>query len=84
MSTSVLAAGATVVTVAAFAGLLADQERRWRRSDDALQSHFLPDGTPATSVTTFGDTAPTARGRVAFPALAGADSDRTDQGKAAR
>ena len=36
LNTPVLAAGA--VAVATFAGLLADQERRWRRSDDSVQS----------------------------------------------
>ena len=50
LATPALAAGATVVAVATFAGLLADQERRWRRSDSAVQSHFLPDGTPAMAV----------------------------------
>ena len=79
-----IAVGGTALAIATFAGLLADQERRWRRSDESLQSHFLPDGTPAMSVTTFGDTAPATRGRSAFPALSGADSARTDQGKAAR
>jgi hypothetical protein len=83
LPTSVLAGAATVAAVAAFAGLLADQERRWRRSDDSLQSHFLPDGTPSMSVTTIGDRTSTSQGRAAFPALAGADSARTDAGKAA-
>lgn len=50
--TPALAASATVVAVATFAGLLADQERRWRRSDGSIQSHFLPDGTPAMPVHT--------------------------------
>lgn len=71
LTTPVLAVGATVLAVATFAGLLADQERRWRRSDDSLQSHFLPDGTPAMSVTTFGDTAPTARGKTVVQHAAG-------------
>jgi hypothetical protein len=83
LATSVLAAGATVAAVVAFAGLLADQERRWRRSDASLQSHFLPDGTPAMTVTALGDRTSPSRGRTAFPALAGADSTRTDAGKAA-
>ena len=84
LATSVLAAGATVAAVAAFAGLLADQERRLRRSDSSLQSHFLPDGTPAMTVTAFGDRTSPSRGRAAFPVLAGADSGRTEAGKAAR
>jgi hypothetical protein len=79
----VLAAGATAAALATFAGLLADQERRWRRSDASLQPNFLPDGTPAMSVTTFGDTAPAPRARAAFPVLPGADSARTDASKAA-
>ena len=83
LATSVLAAGATVAAVVAFAGLLADQERRWRRSDASLQSHFLPDGTPAMTVTALGDRTSPSRGRTAFPALAGADSARTDAGNAA-
>ena len=83
LATPVLAAGATVAAVAAFAVLLADQERRWRRSDDSLQSHFLPDGTPSMSVTTLGDRTSPSRGLAAFPALAGADSARTEAGKAA-
>jgi hypothetical protein len=79
----VLAAVATVAAVAAFAGLLADQERRWRRADGALQSHFLPDGTPAMTVTAFDDRTSPSRSRAAFPALAGTDSVRTEPGKAA-
>jgi uncharacterized membrane protein YeaQ/YmgE (transglycosylase-associated protein family) len=38
LTTPVLAAGATTVAVATFAGLLADQERRWRLSDGSVQS----------------------------------------------
>ena len=83
LGTPVLAASATVAAVAAFAALFADQERRWRRSDASLQSHFLPDGTPAMNITTFGDTALAPRARSTFPVLAGADSARTDAGKAA-
>jgi hypothetical protein len=83
LSTPVLAAGATVTAVAGFAGLLADQERRWSRSDASLQSHFLPDGTPAMTVTGFDDRRSPSRNRAAFPALAGADSARTEPGKAA-
>jgi hypothetical protein len=83
LATSVLAAGGTVAAVAAFVGLLADQERRWRRSDASLESHFLPDGTPSMAVTAFGDRTSRNRGRAAFPALAGADSARTGAGKAA-
>jgi hypothetical protein len=80
LTTPVLAAAAVAVAVAAFAGLLADQERRWRRSDASLQSHFLPDGTPAMPVTAFGGRP----GRAAFPALVGADNGRTEPGRAAR
>jgi hypothetical protein len=46
LAAPVLASAATITAVGAFAGLLADQERRWRRSDASLESHFLPDGTP--------------------------------------
>ena len=38
------------VTVGMFAGFFIDQERRWRRSDQAIATLFLPDGQPATSV----------------------------------
>ena len=79
LATPVIAAVAVAVAMAAFAGLLADQERRWRRSDASLQSHFLPDGTPAMPVTALGEH----RGRAAFPALVG-DSGRTEPGGAAR
>ena len=82
-SLPVLGVLATVVAGGVFAALFTDQERRWRRSDDSLQSHFLPDGTPSMSVTTIGDRTSPNRGRAAFPALAGADSDRTEAGKAA-
>jgi hypothetical protein len=83
LATSVLAAGGTLAAVAAFVGLLADQERRWRLSDASLESDFLPDGTPSMTVAAFGDDTSPSRGRAAFPALAGADSARTDVGKAA-
>jgi hypothetical protein len=83
LATSVLAAAGTLATVAAFVGLLADHERRSRRSDASLESHFTPDGTPSMTVTAFGDRTPPSRGRAAFPALAGADSARTEAGKAA-
>jgi hypothetical protein len=72
LSAPVLAAGAAVLAVAAFGGLLADQERRWRRSDGSLQSHFLPDGTPSMTVTAFGHGAASGRGGAAFPALVAA------------
>lgn len=78
-----LATGATAVAVAVFAGLLADQERRWRRSDSSVQSHFLPDGTPAMTVTGFGHGTAPGRSRAAVPAVTAADSGRTAQGKAA-
>jgi len=45
-----LAALAGGVTVGMFAGFFIDQERRWRRSDQAVTTLFLPDGQPATSV----------------------------------
>ena len=83
LATPVLAAGATVVAVAAFAGLLADQERRWRRSDASVQSHFLPDGAHAMTVTAFGDRTSPSRGRAAFPALAVADITGTEAGRTA-
>jgi hypothetical protein len=83
LATPVLAASATVAAVAAFAGLLADQERRWSRSDASLQSHFLPDGAPAMTVTAFGDRTSPSRGRTAFPALAVADGTRTEAGEGA-
>lgn len=76
LSAPVLAAGAALIAVAAFGGLLADQERRWRRSDGSLQSHFLPNGTPSTTVATFGDGAASGCARPAFPALVGATADR--------
>lgn len=76
LSAPVLATGAAVLAVAAFAGLLADQERRWRRSDDSLQSYFLPDGTPSKTVAAFGDDATSGRGRTAFPDLVGAAAER--------
>lgn len=83
LAISVIAVGGTLAAVAAFVGLLADQERRWRRSDASLESHFLPDGTPSMTVRAFGDRTSPSRGRAAFPALAGADSARTEAGKAA-
>lgn len=46
LATSVLAVGATVPAIAAFAGLLTVQDQRWRRSDTSLQSHVLPTGRP--------------------------------------
>ena len=80
LTTPVLAAVAVAIAVAAFAGLLADQERRWRRSDASLPSHFLPDGTPAMTVTAFGGRP----GGAAVPALVLVDSGRTEPGGAAR
>ena len=70
-----LAGVATAVALALFAALFVDQERRWRRSDAGLATRFLPDGTPAMSVTGF---APVRAGR----ATAAADSARTGQSKA--
>ena len=54
LATSVLAAGATVAAVTAFAGLLADQERRWQRSD-VLAVPTPARRMPAMTVTAFGD-----------------------------
>jgi hypothetical protein len=45
-----LASLAGGVTVSMFAGFFIDQERRWRRSDQAVTTLFLPDGQPATPV----------------------------------
>ena len=80
LTTPGLAGVAVAVGVAAFAGLLVDQERRWRRADASLQSHFLPDGTPAMPVTAFAERP----GRAAFPAMVGIDSDEAEAGAAAR
>ena len=74
VTTSALAAGATVLAAAIFAVLLADQERRWRRFDASLQSHFLSDGTPTMPVTALGHGTALGRGRVAFAAPSSADS----------
>jgi hypothetical protein len=46
-SLPVLAVVATVAAGGMFAGLLADQERRWRRSGRSERTLFLPDGQPA-------------------------------------
>lgn len=70
-----LAGLATAVAMALFAGLFADQERRWRRSDAGMATRFLPDGTPAMTVTGF------APGSAVRPGVA-TDSARTVQGKA--
>ena len=70
-----LAGAATAVAFGLFAALFADQERRWRRSDAGLTTRFLPDGTPAMSVTGFAPVRPVRPGVVA-------DSARTVQGKA--
>lgn len=83
LATAVLATGATLAAVAAFAGLLVDQQRRWCRSDAALESHFLPDGTPSMTVTAFGDRTAPSPCCAEFLGLAGADSARTEAGKAA-
>lgn len=69
-----LAGVATAVGMALFAALFADQERRWRRSDAGLATRFLPDGTPAMSVTGFAPVRPVRPG-------VAADSARTVQGK---
>jgi hypothetical protein len=70
----VLAAGAGVLAVAAFGALLADQERRWRRSDGSLQSHFMPDGTLSMTVSVFGGGTDTRRGPDTAPASASASA----------
>ena len=44
---AVLAGG---VTVGMSAGFFIDQERRWRRSEEGVQTLFLPDGSPAMAV----------------------------------
>jgi hypothetical protein len=41
---------ATLVAAGMFAGLFADQERRWRRSGESEPTLFLPDGQPAVQV----------------------------------
>lgn len=46
-----LAAGGATVAMAVLGGLLADQERRWRRADAAVETRFLPDGQPAPATT---------------------------------
>jgi hypothetical protein len=84
VTTPVLAAGAVAVAVAVFVALSSDQERRWRRSDDALSSLFLTDGTPAMPVTSFGHGTAHGQGRVALPALAVADSAQTSAGNTNR
>jgi hypothetical protein len=69
-----LAGVASTVAVALFAALFADQERRWRRSGAGVATRFLPDGTPAMSVTGFAPAGPVRPGAVT-------DSARTVQGK---
>lgn len=53
------AVGASAVAVGMFAVLFLDQERRWRRSDQAEPTLFLPDGSPAPQVSTAPAAAPT-------------------------
>ena len=65
-----LAGLATGVAVVLFAALFADQERRWRRSDAGLATRFLPDGSPAMSVSGF-----------ALSALSAPSSERTAYGQ---
>jgi hypothetical protein len=45
-----LAALAVAVTLGMLTGFFIDQERRWRRSDEAITILFLPDGSPAMTV----------------------------------
>jgi hypothetical protein len=68
-----LAGLGSVVAFASLAGMLADQERRWRRADAAVTTRFLPDGQAIPA-----GTAPVAHERAealgpgtAVPALAG-------------
>ncbi len=49
-SLTVLGVLATVVAGGMFAGLFADQERRWRRSGESEPTLFLPDGQPVVQV----------------------------------
>ena len=49
-SLPVLGVLATVIAGGMFAGLFADQERRWRRSGESEPTLFLPDGQPAVQV----------------------------------
>ena len=50
----------------------------------AFQPLFLSDGTPVMTATAFDEGKAAGGGRTAFPALAGADSGGTAQGKSAR
>lgn len=63
-----LALAAAAVAVGLFGGLLLDQERRWRLSDQAQPTRFLPDGTPAMSVHGFASSAPAGNRREASTA----------------
>ena len=49
-SLPILGVLATVIASGMFAGLFADQERRWRRSGESEPTLFLPDGQPAVQV----------------------------------
>ena len=68
-----LAALGSAAAFATLAGLLVDQERRWRRADAAVTTRFLPDGREAPAAAD--PVAPVLTGalgpRAAVPALAG-------------
>jgi hypothetical protein len=68
-----LAALGSAVAFASLAGLLADQERRWRRADAAVTTRFLPDGQPVPAGRTpvAHEPAEALEPRAAVPALAG-------------
>jgi hypothetical protein len=53
-----LAVVASLVAIGMFGGQLLDQERRWRQSDQAEPTMFLPDGAPAMTVHGFAGSAP--------------------------
>jgi predicted benzoate:H+ symporter BenE len=55
-----LAVVASLVAIGMFGGLLLDQERRWRQSDQAEPTMFLPDGAPAMTFHGFAGSAPMA------------------------
>lgn len=55
-SPPVLAVGAATVTLGLFVGLMVDQARRWRRSDESVPTLFQPDGTPVGAVAMMGST----------------------------
>jgi hypothetical protein len=60
-----LAIAASLVAVGLSGGLLLDQERRWRQSDQAEPTMFLPDGAPAMTVHGIGGSSDVGRARAA-------------------